>query len=146
LLGEPYSFQFESEGGTGFRSHTEWDSFVLGDIGLSLSVSGLLSGTPSDTGTVSFTLAVLDARGSVDLRAFDLVIRQPWMCGDLNDDGNVTLSDISILIDHLYISKSPLDIPEAGNVNGSIDGLITLGDISRLIDHVYISKEPLDCL
>ncbi len=68
------------------------------------------------------------------------------VCGDLNADGKVTLSDISRLIDHVYISKTPLDFPSLGNVNGSVDGLVTLSDITRLIDHVYISKLPLACL
>jgi hypothetical protein len=67
------------------------------------------------------------------------------ICGDLNDDLIVTLSDISRLIDHVYISKLPLENPVFGNVNGSLDGNITLSDITRLIDHVYISKLPLDC-
>jgi hypothetical protein len=59
-----------------------------------------------------------------------------------SEDGKITLSDISRLIDHVFISKTELECMENGNVNGSEDGKITLSDISRLIDHVYISKEP----
>ena len=64
--------------------------------------------------------------------------------GNANCDtfGKFTLSDISTLIDHVYISKSPLCCPANGNVDGSGDGKITLSDITRLIDHVYISKDP----
>jgi hypothetical protein len=57
-------------------------------------------------------------------------------------DGKGTLSDISRLIDRVYISKLELCCEENGNTNGSPDGLITLSDITRLIDHVFISKEP----
>jgi len=39
-----------------------------------------------------------------------------------------------------------LDLPEAGNVNGSLDLKITLSDITAMIDHVYIAKAPLNCL
>jgi Zn-dependent metalloprotease len=69
-----------------------------------------------------------------------------WMCGDLNDDGAVTLSDITRMIDYVYISKIPPDPFEAANVNGSTDGKVTLSDIAEMIDHVFIAKEPLHCL
>ncbi len=56
-------------------------------------------------------------------------------------DGKITLSDITCLIDRIYISKQPLCSEPNGNVNGSLDGLLTLSDITVLIDHVYISKD-----
>jgi hypothetical protein len=61
---------------------------------------------------------------------------------DCDPVGMVKLSDISRLIDRIFISKTPLCCEENGNVNGSADGLLTLGDITVLIDHVYISKAP----
>jgi hypothetical protein len=54
----------------------------------------------------------------------------------------VTLSDITVLIDRVYISKQALCCEENGNVNGSVDGKLTLSDITNLIDHVYVSKGP----
>jgi hypothetical protein len=56
-------------------------------------------------------------------------------------DGKLTLSDISHLIDRVYISKAPLCCEANGNTNGSEDDKITLSDITQLIDRVYISKE-----
>ena len=57
-----------------------------------------------------------------------------------------TLSDISRLIDHLFVSKAALCCEDAGKVNGSEDGKITLSDVTRLIDNVYISKVlPAPC-
>ena len=61
---------------------------------------------------------------------------------DRDADGAMTLSDISQLIDYLYISKESLPCQSDGNVNGSTDGKVSLSDVSRLIDHVYISKLP----
>jgi len=64
-----------------------------------------------------------------------------------SEDGKITLSDITTLIDHIYISKQALCCHGSGNANGSIDGKLTLGDITRLIDHLYISKDPTElCL
>ncbi len=62
-------------------------------------------------------------------------------------DGKLTLSDITILIDNVYISKSPLCCQPNGNTNGSEDCKRTLSDITKLIDAVYISKAPTaDCM
>jgi hypothetical protein len=59
-----------------------------------------------------------------------------------SEDGQITLADITALIDNVYVTKAQLCCPENGNTNGSLDGLITLADITGLIDHVYINKEP----
>jgi hypothetical protein len=67
-----------------------------------------------------------------------------------SDDGKLTLSDVTSLIDHAYISKTPLCCYASGNTNGSWDDgqcKITLGDVTRLIDALYISKSPTElCL
>ena len=67
-----------------------------------------------------------------------------------SDDGKLTLSDISRMIDYLYISKADLCCYASGNTNGSYDDgecKVTLSDISRLIDVLYISKQPpADCM
>ena len=67
-----------------------------------------------------------------------------------SEDGKLTLSDISRMIDFLYISKADLCCYAAGNTNGSWDDgecKITLSDISKLIDVLYISKQPpADCM
>ncbi len=62
--------------------------------------------------------------------------------GNINcsTDGKSTLSDITSLIDHIYLSKRPLCCRANGNVDGSTDGKLTLSDITSLIDHTYISK------
>ncbi len=59
-------------------------------------------------------------------------------------DGKRTLSDITQLIDHVYISKNPMCCHAAGNTNGSSDCKATLSDITRLIDVCYISKMPAE--
>jgi hypothetical protein len=62
-------------------------------------------------------------------------------------DGKITLSDITMLIDKVYISKKPLCCSPNGNTNASVDLKHTLSDITQLIDRVYISKLPTEpCL
>jgi hypothetical protein len=62
---------------------------------------------------------------------------------DNSADGWVTLADLTVLIDHLYISLMPLDCPKAGNLDLSTDGLVTMGDLTAMIDHLFISLSPL---
>jgi PKD repeat protein len=62
---------------------------------------------------------------------------------DHSVDGLVTMGDLTVLIDHLYISLTPLPCPSEGNVDQSVDGLVTMGDLTVMIDHLYISLTPL---
>ncbi len=64
-----------------------------------------------------------------------------------SEDGKLTLSDITRLIDRVYISNELLCCEATGNTNGSSDCKITLSDITVLIDAVYISNaDPSDCM
>jgi hypothetical protein len=65
------------------------------------------------------------------------------MCGDVNFSNHVTLSDITDVIDAVYISQIPLTTRWPADMNG--DRKLTLSDITILIDHVYISKAPITC-
>ncbi len=62
--------------------------------------------------------------------------------GNTNSDteGWRILSDITKLIDRVYISKVDLQCEANGNVTSDVAGLLDLADINRLIDHVYESK------
>ena len=62
--------------------------------------------------------------------------------GNINcdDGGNMNLSDITRLIDAVYISNEALCCEGNGNIDGDVEARINLADITRLIDHVYISK------
>ncbi len=62
---------------------------------------------------------------------------------DASPDNLVTMGDLTVLIDHLFISLDPLNCPEEGNVDLSVDGLVTMGDLTILIDHLFISLTPL---
>ena len=70
-----------------------------------------------------------------------------WMCGDVNGDDDLTISDISLVIDHLFINRIPLDLVEAGNANCSEEWpvVLTIGDISALIDRLFVTRTPLCC-
>jgi len=62
---------------------------------------------------------------------------------DRSPDGLVTMGDLTVLIDHLFITLTLLPCPEEGNVDLSTDGLVTMGDLTVLIDHLFITLTPL---
>ncbi len=63
---------------------------------------------------------------------------------DCDPDDLVDMGDLTVLIDHLYISLRPLCSPSEANVDG-IYG-VDMGDLTLLIDHLFIGLTPLpDC-
>ncbi len=64
-----------------------------------------------------------------------------WTIGDLDQSGDVTMGDLTLMIDHLFISLDPLNPDFAGDLDGSCD--CTMGDLTILIDHLFISLSPL---
>jgi hypothetical protein len=75
VLGAAYTAQLAASGGGGARS---WSAQGSLPPGLSLSASGILSGTPTAPGTFTFTIHVTDAQGGAANRQLTLSINQPW--------------------------------------------------------------------
>jgi len=100
-------------------------------------------------------IGVLDT-DSVQLISGSLTV-DTWHCGDINSNGEITIGDVSIMVDYLFISGpyDPVYNPsgviiepaEKGNTNCSTEQPveITIGDISAIIDRLFISGEPLCC-
>lgn len=66
---------------------------------------------------------------------------------DCDPSDGIDISDLSALIDYLYISFTPLCCPPEGNVDGDPGGGIDISDLSALIDALYISfTPPAPCL
>jgi parallel beta-helix repeat protein len=68
------------------------------------------------------------------------------VCGNVNGDlqGQVTIGDISYLIDYLLLDPkgTPEPVPPCvADVNG--DGEVDQADIDRLVDHLFISGAPI---
>ncbi|MFZ5981657.1 MAG: thrombospondin type 3 repeat-containing protein [Candidatus Zixiibacteriota bacterium] len=55
----------------------------------------------------------------------------------------VDISDITRLIDYLYISHAALCCPEEADANGSGDPEPDISDITKIIDHLYIGHSAL---
>lgn len=61
-------------------------------------------------------------------------------CDPLN---STDISDLSALIDHMFVTMGPLCCKPSANCDGSLDGNIDIADLSALIDHLFITFAPL---
>lgn len=58
---------------------------------------------------------------------------------DCDPTDGADISDLTALIDNLYISLAPLCCQKEANLDGSPDGNIDISDLTALIDYLYIS-------
>ncbi|MBD3258191.1 hypothetical protein GF377_07135, partial [candidate division GN15 bacterium] len=58
---------------------------------------------------------------------------------DADVTDGVTLGDLTVLVDHLFISLDPLYCPEEADIDLQQDGNVTLGDLTVMVDHLFIS-------
>jgi len=68
--------------------------------------------------------------------------------GNVNCDyrDEITVGDVALLIDNLYISGVRLPNLQEANINGDPAGEITVGDVAMLLDHLFITGVELpDC-
>ncbi len=60
---------------------------------------------------------------------------------DCGADDNVDIGDLTVLIDHMFISFTPLCCMAEANTDDNAG--IDISDLTRLIDHLFISFSPL---
>ncbi len=65
-------------------------------------------------------------------------------CGDINDDDNVNLLDITFLIDYLYSGGQAPDPMDKADVDGN--GSVNLLDVTYLINFLYKSGPEPACI
>ncbi len=139
-----YADTIEYRGGTGPNN-----CFVNGGAlpsGLSINNQGIVSGVTSDTGWFWFSVNMYNlATGYRDQAGFNLYIGDCCVGDrgnvDCSSDNLVDMGDLTVLIDHLFISLNPLCCEDEANVDET--GLVDMSDLTILIDHLFISLEPL---
>lgn len=60
---------------------------------------------------------------------------------DCSAEEIVTLADLTMIVDHLFVTFAPLCCPEEGDLDNEKG--CTLADLTCLIDHLYMSLAPL---
>jgi hypothetical protein len=74
-----------------------------------------------------------------------------WVCGDCNGLGappnQRTISDISLMVDHLFINGTPIVPVERCNTNCSteVPTKLTISDIVTLVDRLFVTGRKMCC-
>jgi hypothetical protein len=65
----------------------------------------------------------------------------PPTVSDVNQSGSVDITDISVMIDHQFLTLTPLVCEEEGDVDFS--GEVDITDLSVMIDNQFLTLTPL---
>jgi len=91
----------------------------------------------TDTIAVLDTVEVVTEDGSITVSS--------GVCGNVNGDpnGDVTLTDLTLLVNLLFVTFEPVPEPTLADVN--CDQNLTLTDLTFLVNHLFVTFEPLLC-
>ena len=95
-----------------------------------------------------------DNDGDLDMSVIDevqdlLFIYDNTCCegttGNIDDDSGelVNLTDVTLLVNHLFVTFEPLMCRDEANVNGDPAGEINLTDLTNLVNHLFLTFAPL---
>lgn len=62
---------------------------------------------------------------------------------DCSPNGSVDIADLTVLIDHMLISLSPLCCGAEANLDGDPEGRVDIADLTRLIDFLFVNFTPM---
>ena len=124
-----------ASGGSGFSG----DVYRLWFAG-----SDLFDGAgPGDT--VRYFVSGLTTGGR-DVYAVGSLTLQPAAMGDANGDGEANLTDITLLVNYVFLNGPPPAYPYAADAYCDGNGTLNLTDITRLVNFVFRSgPEPVMC-
>jgi aminopeptidase N len=100
------------------------------------TTTGIVSGTPADTGRIIFTVSTTGTSGGSDSKQITMRIApRPYIPGDANHDGAADISDAVYLIAFIF-SGGPAPVPmAAGDLN--TDCAVDVGDAVYLISYIF---------
>lgn len=115
----------------------------LTGTGLTLGPDGILTGAPTNTGIITFTAQVTDAEGVTSEREYRIEVTIPFICGDANRDGGVSVGDVVFLVGYIFkggAAPNPLDIADSDG-----DGAVTVADVVHMINYIFKGGPPPIC-
>ena len=111
-------------------SVTPDEDFILDDVSVTTTTGQNVEITVDENGVYSFVMPEEDVTISA---TFEGSSGPEYLIGDVNDDGNVTIKDVTDLIDYLLSGSGDINMQAA---DCSQDGNITIKDVTDLIDYL----------
>lgn len=144
-VGTFYRADFSAFGGTEPYTWTK----ISGQVPYGLQFYAIptphIEGTPTYASSFAFTLKVEDSSDPIQTSTmlFRIQVEPPLpVCGDLNDDQIVNISDAVFEINYIYLGGEEPGMPEMADVN--CDGKINLVDVVYIINYVFRGG-PVPC-
>jgi len=137
-VGTPYQVDFESIGGTPPFTWSKASGQIPYGLTFNAGSNPNLNGIPTYASSFNFALKVEDSSDPVQSSqfTFNLTVNPPLpICGDLNTDQTVNISDIVYLINYIYLNGTEPDNELKADVN--CDGKISLTDVIYLVNYVF---------
>ena len=126
------AIQYGTSGITAYGTGIMYNGVLYAGINdeVSLNLDGSANGYSVNAGTLTgegnpFTLLMPDENVTISAAA-------QFQRGDVNQDGNITIADVTTLIDYLLSNDSA--IPAEADVNA--DGSVSIADVTALIDYL----------
>lgn len=100
---------------------------------------------PFGTQELSFETTVATYEPDIAAGAVTVVNCCEGITGNVNDDPeeNVSLSDLTVLVNHLFVTFEPLACPAEANTSGDPAGELTLSDLTALVNSLFVTFGPL---
>ena len=139
-INQPYECQLSAVGGT---APYNW-VFLGGDLpsGMTFnSPEGLIVGTPDYYWIYYFTVAVSDASSPAKADTLSIHIavtdppEPPFVCGDVNKSGSISISDVVYLIRYIFAGGPAPDPIASADVN--CGGTVSISDAVYLINFIF---------
>lgn len=101
--------------------------------------------TPTDRVKVRFEASDLNAGSVVEAGVddFRVSVYQCLLCGDVNHDEIIDVSDVIYLINYLFVGGPAPDPLETGDVNS--DDVVDIADVIYLINYLFVEGPEPDC-
>jgi hypothetical protein len=140
---------------SGFDAFTTVDPALINGTDLHMVLnSGAYDLDPDDTVYLYMAMiaGIAQDNTDADITAIDATMAgwSPWTsgtccdaAGDANNDGGVTIGDVTFLIARIFSGGGPPPCCEEGDANG--DGSITIGDVTYLIARIFSGGGPPIC-
>lgn len=112
--------------------------------GLTLNTAtGVISGTPTDTGAVAVSIKATGVSGGSDTKTLTFhIVPQLFVSGDADGSGTVNISDAVYLINYIF-SGGPAPAPLAAG-DPDCSGAVNISDAVYLINYIF-SGGPAPC-